>query len=84
MKPELSPFIVRLTPEDIKALRQSFGLSKELFARAIGVSLGCVDFWERGKRSPGPTSRRRLSEMIEFLLRQSQNEETKIGNEWAE
>ena len=43
-----------MTPDRIKSLRQSLGLSAEAFARSIGVSHGrLIRKWESGNIVPG-------------------------------
>jgi len=40
---------------DVKALRESIGMSQPEFAGTFGISLGTLRHWERGDRSPrGP------------------------------
>ncbi len=43
-----------MTPEQIKKLRVSLGLSQFEFSEAIGVSRGTVTSWERGHKCPQP------------------------------
>lgn len=40
------------TPEGIKALRTSLGLTQRQFAERLGVHPMAVHYWETGKRSP--------------------------------
>lgn len=41
--------------EDIAALRRFTGLTQELFAKAMGISVHTLRNWEQGRRSPeGP------------------------------
>jgi putative transcriptional regulator len=42
-------------PEDVKAVRASLGASQSEFALMIGVSVGTLQNWEQGRRTPdGP------------------------------
>lgn len=41
--------------EDVAALRRFIGLSQDLFARALGISVHTLRNWEQGRRMPeGP------------------------------
>lgn len=43
------------TGEDIAALRKFVGLTQQLFARALGISVRTLQNWEQGRRTPdGP------------------------------
>ena len=41
-----------MKPDEIKAMRLNLGLSQEHFARKLGVALGTVNRWERGRIRP--------------------------------
>ena len=41
-----------MTPQDIKALRLSMGLSMERFARKLDVGFATVSRWEKGGSVP--------------------------------
>lgn len=46
-----------MTPDRIRSLRKSLGLSAEAFARAVGVTDGSlIRKWERGAVIPGGTA----------------------------
>ncbi len=48
--------VEKLTPEEIKSIRQKAGVSQSVFALHLNVSPGLVSQWERGKKSPaGPS-----------------------------
>jgi DNA-binding transcriptional regulator YiaG len=49
---ELPPPPKPLTPNQIRAIRQSFNVSQAIFARIINVSLNAVESWEQGVRRP--------------------------------
>jgi len=42
---------------DVKAIRQSLGLSQSSFAARFGLSLHTLRNWEQGKRQPDPAAR---------------------------
>ena len=47
-----------LSPEDIKAIRESEAVSQPVFARYMNVSKSVIADWERGTRKPrGPALR---------------------------
>jgi putative transcriptional regulator len=48
------------TPGDVRAARESLGLSQSLFADFIGASASTVRAWERGAKTPAPIARRFL------------------------
>jgi putative transcriptional regulator len=43
---------VKLTPREIRAIRQHAGVSQAVFAEHIGVTTGLVSKWERGEKEP--------------------------------
>lgn len=49
---ELPPPPKPLTPNQIRAIRQSFHVSQAIFARIINVSQNAVESWEQGVRRP--------------------------------
>jgi len=44
----------------IRAIRDSLGVSQAVFAHLLGVSVILVKSWERGSREPSPLARRLL------------------------
>lgn len=47
-----------MSPEEIKAIRETLGMSQRLFAELLGVSKKTVEAWEAGRNKPkGPTIR---------------------------
>ena len=42
-----------MTPEEIKKVRASLGLTQEDFAHELGTSVATVNRWENGKNRPG-------------------------------
>jgi putative transcriptional regulator len=47
--------LTKMTPANIKAIRQRLGKSQAQFARMIGVSVSTLQNWEQGRRRPeGP------------------------------
>jgi putative transcriptional regulator len=51
----------QLTPEEIRNIRASAGLSQPAFARYVNVSKKLVSDWERGVKKPGGPSLRLLA-----------------------
>jgi len=43
-----------MTPEEIKGIRQKFGISQNALARVLGVAVLTVQRWESGKTKPSP------------------------------
>jgi putative transcriptional regulator len=56
----LSP-VKKLSPEEIKIIREKAHVSQAIFARYLNVSTGVISQWERGERSPAGTSLKLLS-----------------------
>jgi putative transcriptional regulator len=49
---------LHVAPEiDVKAVRESTGLTQEEFAAAFAISLGALRHWERGDRKPRGTAK---------------------------
>jgi putative transcriptional regulator len=53
------------SPEELKRIRIELGLSQELFARRLGVSIGTVQSWEIGRRRPGRLTRGLIARTLE-------------------
>ncbi len=51
-----------MTPEDIKRLRQTAGLSQEEFARELGISFATVNRWENNRAAPSRLARKSLDQ----------------------
>jgi len=47
---------------DVKALRQKLGISRDAFARKLGVTYKTVYLWERGAK-PSPLALEKLKEL---------------------
>jgi putative transcriptional regulator len=45
--------VKKLTPQEIKAIREASLASQSVFARYLNVSPGLISQWERGEKSPG-------------------------------
>lgn len=54
--PEVAP----LSPEDIRAIRESARVSQPVFARYLNVTASTVAQWEQGAKRPGGASLRLL------------------------
>ncbi len=48
--------VEKLTPEEIKAIREGEHASQSVFARYLNVSTSVVGQWERGERAPSGSS----------------------------
>ncbi len=53
--------IEKLSPSEIKAIREQSHTSQSVFARYLNVSPSVVSQWERGERSPGGAALKLLS-----------------------
>lgn len=42
---------------DVRAIRAHYGLTQELFAQLLGISLGTLRNWEQGRRRPDGAAR---------------------------
>lgn len=54
-----------ITPEAIRHIRESLGLTQAQFAARLGVASWTVSRWERGTNSPYPKQAIRIREMAE-------------------
>lgn len=53
--------VEKLSPEQIRAIREEAGASQGVFARYLNVSPSVVSQWERGERAPSGTSLKLLT-----------------------
>lgn len=53
--------VQKLSPEDIKAIREETQVSQSVFALYLNVTASVVGQWERGEKSPGGTSLKLLT-----------------------
>lgn len=53
--------VEKLTPDEIKAVREQSCASQTVFARYLGVTPGLVSQWERGERKPSGPALKLLS-----------------------
>ena len=51
----------KLSPDEIKAIREEALVSQAVFARHLNVTTGIVSQWERGEKSPGGSSLKLLT-----------------------
>jgi putative transcriptional regulator len=51
----------KLSPEEIRAIREKAQASQAVFARYLNVSTGVVSQWERGEKSPAGASLKLLT-----------------------
>lgn len=52
----------RVTPAEVRALRSRMGMTRERFARHLGVSPGSIFLWETGRATPRAASAVRIRE----------------------
>ena len=52
-----------MSPEEVKKLRGSLGMTQEQLARELGVSFATVNRWENGKRNPTGLSLKALDDL---------------------
>jgi len=62
----------KMTPEELKNIRQSYGLRSSEMARAIEVSVTCYHRWENGKR-PIPENIPLMLDYLHSIVNQLQN-----------
>lgn len=53
--------VEKLTPEDIRALRERERISQPVFAHYLNVSKGTISKWERGEKTPDGASLKLLN-----------------------
>ena len=53
--------VEKLSPDEIKAIREGARISQAVFARYLNVSTGLVSQWERGEKSPAGASLKLLA-----------------------
>ena len=53
--------VEKLSPDEIKAIREEALVSQAVFARHLNVTTGIVSQWERGEKSPGGSSLKLLT-----------------------
>ncbi len=51
------------TPQEIKDLRKSLGLTQEQFAWKIGVTSTVISRWERGESRPSPLAQKAINDL---------------------
>jgi putative transcriptional regulator len=56
------------TPDTIKALRVSLGLTQEDFAHEVGVTCPTVNRWERGHAKPSKHTAKLLDDLARASL----------------
>lgn len=56
-----------MKPKEIKALRESLGLTQGQLAKQIGVEWHTVMRWERGRHKPSPLALERLYQLRDSL-----------------
>ena len=52
---------------DVKRLRERLGMSRDVFARNLGVTYRTVYLWEKGKTKPSPLCMEKLKKLEEQL-----------------
>jgi len=61
----------RLSAEDIRSLRARLGMTRERFARLVGVSPGSIFGWETGRTIPRGRSMERVLEVRKMGVRKA-------------
>jgi len=59
----VSPVCETISPEEIKAVRETLRMSQSIFALVIGVSKKTVESWESGRYKPDGAARRLITIM---------------------
>jgi DNA-binding XRE family transcriptional regulator len=59
----------RVSPEAIRTLRGRLGMTREQFARVLGVSAGSIFGWETGRTMPRGRSVQRIAEVKKMGVR---------------
>ena len=59
---------IKVTPDDIRAVRERSGMTQQEFAAAFGIGLGTLQKWERGERRPSGAAKSLLRVMQADLL----------------
>jgi DNA-binding XRE family transcriptional regulator len=54
-----------MTPEQVKHLRHTLNLTQAELAKALGVDIQTVKFWEAGRRNPGPVPTAKMTTMLQ-------------------
>jgi putative transcriptional regulator len=54
---------VKVTPGDIRGVRERSGMTQQEFAAAFGIGLGTLQKWERGERRPSGAAKSLLRVM---------------------
>lgn len=79
----LAPVAV-LSPDEIKAIRETEAVSQPVFARYLNVSKNLVSDWERGTRRPGaaPSQRREEKRAARHRVNRAHRTWTKLRSAW--
>jgi putative transcriptional regulator len=59
---------VKVTPGDIRGVRERSGMTQQQFAAAFGIGLGTLQKWERGERHPSGAAKSLLRVMQADLM----------------
>lgn len=54
-----------MSPDEIKQLRKTLGMTQTHLARALGVETGTVNKWENGKHKPSPMAVRMMRHLLQ-------------------
>jgi putative transcriptional regulator len=54
---------IKVTPGDIRGVRERSGMTQQQFAAAFGIGLGTLQKWERGERRPSGAAKSLLRVM---------------------
>ena len=60
--------VPHFSPDDIRELREAFGLSQAVFATLLNVSLSTMQKWEQGQKDPGAPAHKLLNIVKQYGL----------------
>ncbi len=74
------PISIELNGQDIRALRQSLGLSMERFARVVDVATTTIFLWEKDEQKPNLSGQKKLANVIKQINQYKKNQEKTRNN----
>ena len=52
-----------MTPEEVKEIRRSLGVTQEKFAQLLGTTVATVNRWENGRNTPSRLSIKEIKQL---------------------